>query len=280
RWSSCRSAASAAWTSSWSSSRWPRRSHAPARWPMTAIRRHRRPPSWRTSSAACHGGRCDSSSASCGGTRTRGGTRSRRECCEAIMPGSSGASSTWGSRPSHSRRGRSWPRGRRSGAQPKRPDRNVALLLREVSHADRPLRACGTRAHGASVSRSPLEVETEIVARLVDRQMLGLRHGEKLGSGAHGAAPREVPEEVRRDAGEAERAGDGGGDRVQGARWWELRAWSDLARLVPDDGDTLAELRRLHAAIDDGSDVAELGAIRTFLHQERAADPGPTKRPG
>ena len=40
--------------------------------------------------------------------------------------------------------------------------------------------------------------------------------------------------------------------------------------LVPDDGDAMTELRRLHAAIDDGSDVAELRAIRTFLNQERA----------
>src|SRR5262249_10706347 len=31
--------------------------------------------------------------------------------------------------------------------------------------------------------------------------------------------------------------------QAQGARWWELRAWFGLARLVPDDGDTMAELR-------------------------------------
>jgi tetratricopeptide (TPR) repeat protein len=53
--------------------------------------------------------------------------------------------------------------------------------------------------------------------------------------------------------------------QAQGARWWELRAWFDLARLVPDDGDTMAELRRLHAAIDDGPEVAHLRAIRMFL---------------
>src|SRR5262249_37450832 len=53
--------------------------------------------------------------------------------------------------------------------------------------------------------------------------------------------------------------------QAQGARWWELRAWFDLARLVPDDGDTMAELRQLHAAIDDGTEVAHLRAIRMFL---------------
>lgn len=57
--------------------------------------------------------------------------------------------------------------------------------------------------------------------------------------------------------------------RAQGARWWELRAWFDLARLVPDESDAIAELRRLLATFDDDGDgdVAELRAVRTFLHR-------------
>jgi hypothetical protein len=41
------------------------------------------------------------------------------------------------------------------------------------------------------------------------------------------------------------------------------------ADLGPDDGDTMAELRRLHAAIDDGTEVAHLRAIRMFLTTAR-----------
>jgi len=53
--------------------------------------------------------------------------------------------------------------------------------------------------------------------------------------------------------------------QAQGARWWELRAWLDLAQLGPDAGDAIAALRRLYAAIDDGSPVAVLQGVRTLL---------------
>jgi hypothetical protein len=47
---------------------------------------------------------------------------------------------------------------------------------------------------------------------------------------------------------------------AQGARWWELRARFSLARQLAVD-------QRVEAAVDDGSDIAELHAIRAFLKQ-------------
>jgi adenylate cyclase len=53
----------------------------------------------------------------------------------------------------------------------------------------------------------------------------------------------------------------------QGARWWELRAWFSLARLLPasERAEAMQHLRDLHAAIDADNDVAELRAVRDFL---------------
>ncbi|MCW5892061.1 MAG: AAA family ATPase [bacterium] len=55
--------------------------------------------------------------------------------------------------------------------------------------------------------------------------------------------------------------------QAQGARWWELRAWFDLAKLGPDAGDATAidALRRLHTAIDEGSAIPVLDDVRAFL---------------
>ena len=56
---------------------------------------------------------------------------------------------------------------------------------------------------------------------------------------------------------------------AQGARWWELRACLDLARLRPSGkqgAEALRRLRALHADVDDGSDVADLAAIRELLN--------------
>jgi hypothetical protein len=54
---------------------------------------------------------------------------------------------------------------------------------------------------------------------------------------------------------------------AQGARWWELRARFSLARQLAADerAEAMQHLRDLHAAVDDGIDVAELHAIRRFL---------------
>lgn len=56
--------------------------------------------------------------------------------------------------------------------------------------------------------------------------------------------------------------------RAQGSRWWELRAWHDLARLLPAErggADAARSLREVHAAIDDGGATRELVAVRTLL---------------
>jgi len=56
--------------------------------------------------------------------------------------------------------------------------------------------------------------------------------------------------------------------RAQGSRWWELRAWHDLARLLPTEhggADATRSLREVHAAIDDGGEARELTAVRTLL---------------
>lgn len=57
---------------------------------------------------------------------------------------------------------------------------------------------------------------------------------------------------------------------AQGARWWELCAWLGLARQLPADKRTEAvrRLRDLHAALDDGSDVAELRGARRFVQSK------------
>lgn len=54
---------------------------------------------------------------------------------------------------------------------------------------------------------------------------------------------------------------------AQGARWWELQARFSLARILDADerADAMRLFRALHAAIDDGLDLAELRAIRKFL---------------
>jgi hypothetical protein len=51
---------------------------------------------------------------------------------------------------------------------------------------------------------------------------------------------------------------------TQGARWWELAARLDLAKLTADE-DAVTELRQLHAVVDDGSDAAMLRDVRAFL---------------
>jgi len=59
--------------------------------------------------------------------------------------------------------------------------------------------------------------------------------------------------------------------RAQGGRWWELRAWFDLARLQPAgkrDDETMRALRALQAEIDDGLDVPNLSEVRAFLAAE------------
>ncbi|MEO8604193.1 MAG: AAA family ATPase [bacterium] len=55
--------------------------------------------------------------------------------------------------------------------------------------------------------------------------------------------------------------------RTQEARWWELRAWFSLARLLPPAvrGEAVRSLRDLHAAVDDGLDVAALRDVRALL---------------
>jgi len=61
--------------------------------------------------------------------------------------------------------------------------------------------------------------------------------------------------------------------RAQGGRWWELRALVDLARVRPPaerDGETMRELRALHAALDDGIDAPALAAVRAFLETARS----------
>ncbi|MBY0274566.1 AAA family ATPase [Candidatus Binatia bacterium] len=50
----------------------------------------------------------------------------------------------------------------------------------------------------------------------------------------------------------------------QGARWWELRASFDLAKLEPR-ADEIARLRHLREAIDDGTDIPVLREVREFL---------------
>lgn len=59
--------------------------------------------------------------------------------------------------------------------------------------------------------------------------------------------------------------------REQGARWWELRASLDLARLLPDDAAEVIrrELRALLTAVDDGSGVAVLADAREFVAEIR-----------
>jgi tetratricopeptide (TPR) repeat protein len=61
--------------------------------------------------------------------------------------------------------------------------------------------------------------------------------------------------------------------QAQGARWWELRAWFDLARLVPGDGVAMAGLRRLYAQINDGSDN-EIAACNPEVPEMRRAEAG------
>lgn len=56
--------------------------------------------------------------------------------------------------------------------------------------------------------------------------------------------------------------------REQGARWWEMAALVSLARALPSGADRSAALRQLgdlRSAIDDGSDVAALRAVRELL---------------
>ncbi|HYD50081.1 MAG TPA: hypothetical protein VEB21_17110, partial [Terriglobales bacterium] len=58
---------------------------------------------------------------------------------------------------------------------------------------------------------------------------------------------------------------------LQGARWWEVRACFRLAALLPavERAEATRRLAELHAGLDDGSDVAELHAVRAFLAQAK-----------
>lgn len=56
--------------------------------------------------------------------------------------------------------------------------------------------------------------------------------------------------------------------RAQGARWWELLAQFDLARRLRSDApgrQARQALGAIHAAVDDGSDLSALRAVRAFL---------------